>query len=63
MDSDFLLDLNFRKSTSGSIFTLGRDTIIWRDMKQNCIVNSTMETEYICLLVRLLRKLFGFGNS
>ena len=44
-DSDFQSDLDFRKSTSGCVFTLGGGAISWRSVKQSCIVNSTMEAE------------------
>ena len=47
IDFDFLLDLNFRKSTSGCVFTLGGGAISWRSVKQSCIVDSTMEAKYV----------------
>ena len=37
------------KSTSGWIFTLGRDIISWASKKQMCISHSTMESEFIVL--------------
>ena len=46
-DSDFQLDLDFRKSTVGCVFTLGGGAISWRNVKQSCIANSTMEAEYV----------------
>ena len=46
-NSDFQLDLDFRKSTSGCAFTLGGGAISWRSVKQSCIANSTMEAEYV----------------
>ena len=46
-DSDFQLDLDFKKSTSGCVFTLEGGAISWRSVKQSCIVNSTMEAEYV----------------
>ena len=45
--SDFQSDLDFRKSTSGYVFTLGGGAISWRSVKQSCIVDSTMETKYV----------------
>ena len=45
-DSDFQSDLDFRKSTSGYVFTLGGGAISW-SVKQSCIVDSTMEVEYV----------------
>ena len=46
-DSDFQSDKDSRKSTSGSVFTLGGGAIIWRSTKQSSIADSTMEAEYI----------------
>ena len=42
-DSDFQLDLDFRKSISGCVFTLGGGAISWRSFKQSCIADSTIE--------------------
>ncbi|KAA0035827.1 gag/pol protein [Cucumis melo var. makuwa] len=36
-----------RKSTSGSIFTLNGRVVVWRNIKQSCIADSTMEAEYV----------------
>ena len=47
IDFDFQLDLDFRKSTSGCVFTLGGGAISWRSVKQSCIANSSMEVEYV----------------
>ena len=47
IDSNFQSDLDFRKSTSGCVFTLGGGDIIWRSVKQSCIVDSIMEAEYV----------------
>ena len=46
-DSDFQSDKDSRKLTSGSIFTLGGRTVVWRSIKHSSIADSTMETEYI----------------
>ena len=46
-DYDFQSDSDSRKSTSGSVFTLGGGTVIWRSIKQSYIANSTMETKYV----------------
>ena len=46
-DSDFQLEKDSRKSTSGSIFTLGGGSIVWRSIKQSSIADSNMEAEYI----------------
>ena len=46
-DSDFQLDQNLRKSTSGSVFTLRGGAVVWRSVKQSCIADSTMEAEYV----------------
>ena len=44
---NFQSDSDSRKSTSGSVFTLGGGAIIWRSIKQSCIVDSTMEADYV----------------
>ena len=46
-DADFQSCLDSRKSTSGSIFTLGGSAIVWRSVKQTCTSDSTMEAEYV----------------
>ena len=46
-DSNFQLDADLRKSTSGYVFTLGGATISWRSIKQSCIAYSTMEPKYV----------------
>ena len=47
IDSEFQSSLDFRKSTLGCIFTLEGGAISWRSVKQSCIVDSTMEAEYV----------------
>ena len=49
-NSDFLSDKNFRKSTSGYVFTLGSGAISWMSVKQSCITDSTIEAEYVANL-------------
>ncbi|KAL5570029.1 hypothetical protein UlMin_026604 [Ulmus minor] len=46
-DSDFQSDRDSRKSTSGSVFTLGGGAIVWRSIKQSCNADSTMEAKYV----------------
>ena len=46
-DSDFQSDIDFKKSTSGYVFTFGGGAIRWRSIKQSSIADSTMEAEYI----------------
>ena len=46
-DSNFQSDLEFRKSTLRCVFTLGGGAISLRSVKQSCIVDSTMEAEYV----------------
>ncbi|TYK06669.1 gag/pol protein [Cucumis melo var. makuwa] len=36
-----------RKSMSGSVFNLKKETVVWRSIKQGYIVDSTMEVEYV----------------
>ena len=46
-DSDFQTDIDSRKSTSRSVFTMNAGEIIWKSINQGCIVDSTMEAEYV----------------
>ena len=46
-DSDFMLDKDSRKSTSGYVFMLGGGAISWRSIKQECTADSTSEAEYV----------------
>ena len=46
-DSGFQSDKDSRKSTSGSILTLGAGAVVWRSIKQSSIADLTMEAEYI----------------
>ncbi|TYJ98399.1 retrovirus-related pol polyprotein from transposon tnt 1-94 [Cucumis melo var. makuwa] len=46
-DSNFQTDKHVRKSTSGSVFTLNGGAVVWRNIKQSCIADSTMEAEYV----------------
>ncbi|KAA0051436.1 gag/pol protein [Cucumis melo var. makuwa] len=60
-DSDFQTDKDTRKSTSGSIFTLNGGAVVWRSVKQTCIVNSTIEAEYVAACEAVwLRKFLTF---
>ncbi|TYJ96753.1 gag/pol protein [Cucumis melo var. makuwa] len=52
-DFDFQTDKDSRKSTSGSVFTLNGGTVVWRSIKQGCIADSTMETEYVFYVIYL----------
>ena len=46
-DSNFTSDKASRKSTSGYVFTLGGGAVSWMSIKQKCIVDSTIEVEYV----------------
>ena len=46
-DFDFQSNADLRKSTFGYVFTFGGVAIRWRSIKQSCIVDSTMEVEYV----------------
>ncbi|TYK03174.1 gag/pol protein [Cucumis melo var. makuwa] len=46
-NSNFQTNKDARKSTSGSVFTLNGGVVVWRSIKQSCIVDSTMEAEYV----------------
>ncbi|TYJ96817.1 gag/pol protein [Cucumis melo var. makuwa] len=46
-DSDFQTDKDARKSTSRSVLTLNGEAVVWRSIKQSCIIDYTMEAEYV----------------
>ena len=46
-NSNFQSDMDSRKSTSGNVFTLGGEDIVWRSINQTCVVDSTMEAKYV----------------
>ena len=40
-------DKDSHKTTSGSVFTFDGGAIVWRRIKKSCIIDSTMEAEYV----------------
>ncbi|KAH9725664.1 hypothetical protein KPL70_007964 [Citrus sinensis] len=46
-DSDFMLDKDSRKSTSGYVFILGSGAISWMSVKQSCITDLITKAEYV----------------
>lgn len=46
-DSYFQSDRDFRKLTSGYLFTQEGGSIVWRIIKQSCVADFTMEVEYV----------------
>ena len=46
-NSNFQLDLDFRKSTYGCVFILGGGAISWKSFKQSFVADSTMKAEYV----------------
>ena len=48
-DSDFVGDMEDRKSTSGHVFFLGGLPIIWNNLKQKVVALSSCEDEYIAI--------------
>jgi len=46
-DNDLAGDIDDRKSTSGSVFMLGRNLITWASQKQKVVALSSCEAEYI----------------
>ena len=46
-NSDFMPNMDSRKSTSGYVFTYRGTAINWRSIEQQCIDYSTTEAEYV----------------
>ena len=47
MALDFHFDRDYCKSTFGFVFTLGGETVSWRNVKQSYIVDFTLEAKYV----------------
>ena len=47
IDSDFQLDKDAIKSTSGFVFIIRSEAISWRSVNQSCVDDSTMEDDYV----------------
>jgi hypothetical protein len=71
-DTDFIGDVDARKSTTGVIFFFANSPIIWQSMKQKVVVQSNCESEYITSvnatcqtlwLSRVLAEVKGFAPS
>ena len=62
IDFVFQSDLNFSKSTSGCIFTMGGGAISWRSVKQFALLTPPWKLNML-LLVKQKMRLFGSRNS
>ena len=60
-NSNFQINKDSRKSTSGLVFTLNGRVVVWRSIKQGCIVNSTMEVEYVAAC-EAAKEAYSLGN-
>ncbi|KAG8500925.1 hypothetical protein CXB51_003034 [Gossypium anomalum] len=47
LDSNFETCKDSRKSTLGNVLVLGREAIVWRNVKQTYTADSTIEAEYV----------------
>lgn len=50
-DADWAGDLESRKSTSGILFTIGGTAFLWKSKLQSIVASSTMEAEYISMVI------------
>jgi transposase InsO family protein len=48
-DADYAGDLDTRRSTTGYVFQLGKNTITWNSKRQQTVALSTTEAEYMAL--------------
>jgi hypothetical protein len=46
-DSDYVGDVEDRRSTSGAVYFLGRSLVMWSSQKQKIVALSSYEAEYI----------------
>ena len=58
-DSNFMANVDNRKSTSGCIFLCNSGAVSWKSFKQLSITNSTLEAEYITIS-EAAREVFWF---
>jgi hypothetical protein len=67
-DSDLASDIDTRKSTTGTLFFLGKSLVSWQPLKQRVVALSSCEAEYIAAttaatqaiwMARLLGELLG----
>ena len=61
-DFNFKLTRDSHKSTSWKVFTLGGGAVALRSIKQSCIVDSTIEVEYV-VATEVVKEKFGFERS
>jgi hypothetical protein len=47
LDASFQLNIDYRKSQSGYVFTLNGGAVSWKSSKQETIVDYTIKAEYI----------------
>ena len=59
IDSDFITDIDDRKSTSRCIFLCNVSMVSWKSFKQSIIIDSTMEVEYI-IIFEAAKEVFWF---
>ncbi|MCO5568252.1 hypothetical protein L7F22_021949 [Adiantum nelumboides] len=48
-DSDYVGDLDNRRSTSRYVFTMARGAVSWRSRLQTCVTQSTTKAEYVAV--------------
>ena len=48
-NSNFQFDKDSHRSTSSFVFTFGSAIVSWRSVKQSCVIDSTIEVEYIAI--------------
>ena len=56
-DSDFVGDVDDRKSTSGQVFFLGGLPITWNSLKQKVVALSLCQAEYISITSVMCQRL------
>ncbi|XP_057461860.1 secreted RxLR effector protein 161-like [Actinidia eriantha] len=50
VDSDYIRDLDERRSTTGYVFTMASGLVCWRSTLQSIVALSTTETEYMAMI-------------
>ena len=61
VDSDFVGDLDKRRSTTGYVFTMAKGPICWRSILQPTVALSTTEAEYMAIAEAIKEAMWTLG--
>ena len=59
IDSDFMFDVDDKKSTSGCILLYNSGSVSWKSFKQSVTADSTMKAKYI-VISKAIKKVYWY---